>query len=170
MSHRIAAGLVAVALSVTACSGASDTPEPPDSAATANATKSAPPTGAAPSETDTADAPVAVQAEVEVDGDCTGRPQTDGTSTFVSADVEVTNTGNIGARTRVRVAWPVGKNGRLAKTRSLRLRPGRSRDITVSLALTTEDAAAVNDALDRGRQCRASGRVIGAFGAPTESD
>ena len=159
--HRVAALAVALILT-SACTTGGDpaTPEPgsPRSEATAVATDSASP----------AEPGITANPRIDVTGSCTREPQQDASGTYVAAKLKLRNTGNIGAQVRLAAVWPVDRTQRLARTRSLKLRPDRSREVTVRLALTPEDATGIANALEQGRRCRFSGRVVGAFGRPVE--
>lgn len=156
--HRVAALIVALIL-VPACTS-NDAPTPDTTAgATSAATDSASPAGPG----------ITANPQIDVTGSCTRQPQQDASGTFVTAELKVRNTGNIGAQVRVAAVWPVDRGQRLARTRSFKLRPDKARDLNVRVALTPEDAAGITNALEQGRRCRFSGRVVGAFGRPVDS-
>lgn len=101
---------------------------------------------------------------VELEGECTPRPNE---NNDLVADLRVVNTGNIGVTARVMVKWPQARDRGLTTWQRVRVEAGKTLPLTLSLRMDAKEAKLVDEAIDRNRKCRIGRRIIGAFGVPS---
>lgn len=105
----------------------------------------------------------------ELEGRCETKPHTTDDGRFVlRANLRAVNTGNLGVRVRVSAFWPQPNGRGISRYQRLSLEEGQSEDLPFRLVVGEEEANAIEKATARGRECRASLRVTGAYGAPGE--
>ncbi len=94
---------------------------------------------------------------------CRKKPRADGT---LVARPQVTNTGNVGVVVRVAAVWPQGRDRGISLWKQVRIDEGDTITVRLKATLPQEHADAVLRALERGRRCYSSRRIVGAFGIP----
>ena len=150
---------------VLACSGGGEeTPAP-------NPGQEQPSEVASQSAPEPSEDPNTVEARpaAELKGDCETKPHvTDDGRIVLRANVRAVNTGNLGVRVRVAAFWPQPDGVGVSRFQRLSLEEGQSEDLRLRLVVGEEEAEAIEKATAKGRKCRASLRVTGAFGAPSE--
>lgn len=147
-----------------ACSTDGETPAVPDPVE--GATNEQPAEDPPPSEDANT---IEAEPAAELEGGCQTKPHVTGDGRVVlRADVRAVNTGNLGVRVRVAAFWPQPEGRGISQFQRLSLEQGESRDLRLGLVIGEEEAKAIERATSRGRKCRATLRVTGAYGVPAD--
>ena len=108
------------------------------------------------------DDPNVAKPAAEIEGECRPRPNP---QNDLVARLRVVNTGNIGVNVRVAAKWPQ-PNGALQTSQRARVEAGETLPLTLRIRTDRGQGKLVNRAVDDGRTCRVTKRVLGAFGLP----
>ena len=114
---------------------------------------------------------VTASPEAEVTATCKAEPQDDPDEKSLQrlvADLEVKNTGNIGVKLRLAAKWPQPEGRGILRWKRVNVRAGETRELTLRIVVGAVEADAIRKAVEDGRECAVSHRVIGAYGAPSE--
>lgn len=109
-----------------------------------------------------------VSPEAELEGSCEPLPQRGENGPYVSADLVVRNTGNIGVVVRVVSNWRQPGGRHLTASKRLRLELDESQPVKLRIDIQPSEARAIRRMVRRDRPCYTRVRVAGAFGEPRQ--
>ena len=87
---------------------------------------------------------------------------------YLTAQVDVANTGNIGTRVRVRVTWPLQGFAPIVRVRTVRVRAGATRQAEFHVPVSEQQVSQFQDVqlAATGDPCRYRGTITSTWGQP----